>query len=187
MTRVALVAIFLLFDAQLAHVYANGYGEDSSWQFQSSADKANLAGVQAVIQSHNNHGYGPSGYYNNSTTTNNIAHQMNCNQLATTYGNYGVSSTTASSPITSGAAPSSVGNTAATSNSLTGPGTVTPTSSTGQTNSGAVSTSLNGATNVSAGGTAYQALNSTQSNGGSQGTNITGSSACSAGAGGVLN
>lgn len=176
----ALVSICVSVPAQFAA--ANSYGESVPWQFQSSAGVANQAAVVDMIQKKAAGGYGPAQVnttINNVNSTTNIAKQVNCNLSATAYGNYAIPGVSAGSPITSGAAPSALGNSNATSSTLSGPGTVTPGLTNSQTNSGAVSTSLNGATTVASSGPYYQALNSTQSNAGTQTASVANSSACS--------
>lgn len=159
--------------------FANGYGESAPWQFQSSASMANMAVVEDMIQKKAAGAYGPA---QNSTTisnSTNIAKQVNCSLGATAYGNYAIPGVSAGSPITSGAAPSAIGNTNAATGNYSGSGTVTPNNTNGQTNSGAVSSNLNGATTVSTSGPYYQALNSTQTDSGVQTASVTSSTACS--------
>lgn len=161
--------------------FANGYGESAPWQFQSSASMANMAVVEDMIQKKAAGAYGPAQYsttINNTNSTTNIAKQVNCSLTATAYGNYAIPGVGAGSPITSGAAPSAIGNTNAATGNYSGAGTVTPNNTNGQTNSGAVSSNLNGATTVSTTGPYYQALNSTQTNSGVQTASVANSSAC---------
>jgi hypothetical protein len=150
---------------------ANNVGENSAWQFQSSADKANQAAVQDMIQRKKAGSYGAA-----TTTTNTyIGRQYNCDVTATAQGTQGSNSTVANSPSTSGAAANSTGNA---NTGYGGAGTVT----TGQANSGAVGSSVNGATTSNVQGYATQALNSNQQNSGNQSASVSGSSACAFGA-----
>lgn len=153
--------------------FANGLGENSSWQFQTSADKANQAAVQDMIQRKK------SGYYAAPIYTTNIGHQYNCNVAATSQGNQGTNSTVANSPSTSGSSASSIGN-----SNATGIGGYPSggSASSDQNNSGSVGSSVNGSTSTSVHGSASQALNSTQTNSGNQYANVQGSSACQFGA-----
>jgi hypothetical protein len=159
--------------------WANGFGTDVPWAFQTSTDMANLAAVQSLIQEKKGGFFHSPSYntYNNTT----IGKQTNCNVAPTTYGNYGVGSATAGSPSTSGAAANATGNASSATSNLTdaNSGTGLPLNSTGQTNTGSVASNLNGSTNVSTSGTYSQALNSTQSNGGTQTASVSNSSACS--------
>ena len=154
-----------------AAVSANNVGENSAWQFQTSADKANQAAVQDMIQRKKAGSYGAA-----STTSNTyIGRQYNCDVSATAQGNQGSNSTVANSPSTSGAAANSTGNA---NTGYGGAGTVT----TGQANSGAVGSSVNGSTTSNVQGYATQALNSNQQNTGNQSASVSGSSACAFGA-----
>lgn len=150
---------------------ANNAGENSAWQFQSSADKANQAAVQDMVQRKKAGAYGAANY----TTNNYVGRQYNCDVSATAQGNQGSNSTVANSPSTSGAAANSTGNA---NTGYGGTGAVT----TGQANSGAVGSSVNGATSSSVQGWSSQALNSNQTNTGSQSASVSGSSACAFGA-----
>lgn len=149
---------------------ANNVGENSAWQFQTSADKANQAAVQDMIQRRK------AGSYGAASTTNNtyIQRQFNCDVGATAQGNQGSNSTVANSPSTSGAAATSTGND---NTGSTGSGTVT----TGQANAGAVGSLVNGSTTTRVQGWASQALNSNQANSGSQSASVSGSTACAYG------
>jgi hypothetical protein len=154
-----------------AAVSANNVGENSAWQFQTSADKASQAAVQDMIQRKKAGSYGAA-----STTTNTyVGRQYNCNVTSTAQGNQGTNSTVANSPSTSGAAANSTGNA---NTGYGGAGTVT----TGQANSGAVGSSVNGSTSSSVQGWSSQALNSVQTNTGTQNASVSGSSACAFGA-----
>ena len=167
--RLALAAI-------AAAALANNVGENTSWQFQSSADKVNQAAVQDMIRKQKS-GYYSAPVYN---TTNNIGRQYNCNVSATSTGNDGNNSTVANSPSTSGATSNASGNDSRTAVGTLGGATVGTT----QANSGAVGSAIVGGTSTQVQGAANQALNSNQSNSGAQTASVGGSSAC---AFGVLN
>ncbi|HEX7865176.1 MAG TPA: hypothetical protein VF555_09505 [Variovorax sp.] len=167
----ARAALFGLLVATGACAMANNVGENSAWQFQTSADKANQAAVQDMVQRKKAGSYGAANY----TTNNYIGKQYNCDVTSTAQGNQGTNSTTANSPGTSGAAANSTGNS---STGVGGTGTV----STGQANSGAVGSAVIGSTTSNVQGWSSQALNSNQTNTGSQSASISGSSACAFGA-----
>jgi hypothetical protein len=174
-------AVLLAASAVCSPSHANNFGDDGAWQFRTSTDMGNLAGVQALIQQKKAGGYnaGP-GYINNSTTTN-IGHQTNCSVTASSIGNSGSTSAVASSPSTSGPTATSLANSNTNSSQ---PGHTGGTSSqTGtQSNSGTLGSTVNGSTTVTAQGGNYQALNTTQSNNATQNATITGSAACAYGA-----
>lgn len=77
---------------------ANGFFESRSWQFQTSADRANNAAVLDMIERKK------GGYYDGfSTTVNtynntNIGSQINCNNLAEATGNAAQNAQSANSP-----------------------------------------------------------------------------------------
>ncbi|HUB13655.1 MAG TPA: hypothetical protein VMB34_17030 [Acetobacteraceae bacterium] len=176
-----LTALFLVPISASPPAHANNYGENGSWQFQSSTDAGNLAAVQDMIQKKRSGDYNPVAppVYNSYTTI--IGHQTNCSVGASAVGNSGTASAAASSPTTSGAAASSLANSNANSST---PGYGSGTSSLGasQSNSGTLGAGVNGSTNVTAQGGNYQALNSTQSNMATQTASIAGSTACAYGA-----
>lgn len=171
-------AVFLSFLLCAGAVMANGNGENYGWQFQNSADKANQAVTQDMIQKHNN------GYYAAPVYTTNIARQFNCNVSATSTGTAGANSTVANSPSTSGATSSSAGSTSTSASDVggTGSGTGSNTSTSTQANSGTVGAGVSGSTNTSVDGSPSQAINSTQNNSGTQSASVGTSSACMFGA-----
>jgi hypothetical protein len=152
---------------------ANNIGENSGWQFQTSADKANLAAVQDMIQRKKAGSYGAATTNVNNST--NIGRQFNCDVTATAQGNQGTNSTVANSPSTSGAAANSTGNS---NTGYGGGGTV----SSGQANTGTVGSTVVGSTGTAVQGVSSQALNSNQTNTGNQSASVTGSSGCAFGA-----
>ncbi|WP_295987890.1 hypothetical protein [uncultured Variovorax sp.] len=167
----ARAVLSILLAAACTCALANNVGENSAWQFQTSADKANQAAVQDMIQRKKAGSYGAANY----TTNNYVGRQYNCDVTSTAQGNQGTNSTTANSPGTSGASANSTGNS---NTGMGGTGTV----STGQANSGAVGSAVIGSTTSNVQGWSSQALNSNQNNTGSQSASISGSSACAFGA-----
>lgn len=165
--------------------FANGYNEDGSWQFETSADQANLAAVQTMIQEKKAGMFSPNRYVDNYNTT--IEHQTNCSISSESVGNNGSNSMSGNSAGSQGASSSAAGNSG--SNALTGsgstgtPGTLTDTA----TNSGHVGSSASGDSNSSAGGNVNDALNSSQGNNGSQSSTVSGNTACQGVGGGSLN
>jgi hypothetical protein len=163
--------------------YANNQGENGGWQFQTTADQANLAGVQDMIQKKQSGAYGPASYYstnNITTTTNTIGHQTNCLVSATSTGNSGSASSVASSPSTAGASAASFAN-SNTNSSQPGYNGGTSSLSGTQSNLGTLGSTVNGSTSATAQGGNYQVLNSTQGNTASQTSAIKGSTACAYG------
>jgi hypothetical protein len=150
---------------------ANNYGESLAWQFQTTADKVNLAIIQDMIQKKKH------GFYAAPIYTTNIDRQFNCNVTASAIGNNGTNSTIANSPTTHGNTATATGN-----SDTTDIHSGTPSSVTGnQTNSGNVQSNVTGATTSDVEGHAWQALNSTQTNSGNQTANVSGSTGCSFG------
>lgn len=189
--------------------HANGYGEDSSWQFDTSADKANKALVEDMILRKKGGYYNSFGSTYNTTNNTTIEHQTNCNVSATAAGNSGSNGQdgSASSPNitnTSGITTTSTGNTSGNGLSADGPSGVVyepngepvpvGTVSNNQSNTGTQTSSVNGSSSGSSsgtvssgGGTNSQVLNSDQSNTAPQSATVTGSTACSLAAGAPLN
>lgn len=160
--------------------FANGWYESRSWQFDTSADKANKAGVLDMIERKK------GGYYDGFKTTvtnyntTNIGTQVNCNNTADSRGNAADNGQTANSPTvgnSAGTSSGATGNTA--SNNSDGKGGV----DSGQTNSGTVSSGVtNSNTSTSSGaittGSSNPVLNNSQQNSGTQTASIAGSTAC---------
>ncbi|KAA0889400.1 hypothetical protein [Pusillimonas sp. ANT_WB101] len=170
--------------------------EGLPWQFESSADKANKAGVLDIMERKK------GGYYDSFQTTNyitnttNIQRQYNCGVTANATGSMADSAqgSTVSSPVTtntSGNYLTSTGNTSSTgAMDSFGPGSAG--ASTDQSNTGAVSAGVKGSpSDASSGqihagsGTSSQALNVNQTNTGSQTASLSGSTGCAFGSGGV--
>ena len=149
---------------------ANNLGENYAWQFQTTADKVNLAAIQDMIQKRRN------GYYAAPVYTTNIESQYNCNVSSTAQGNQGTNSTVANSPTTSGNGASAIGTNNSTDIDSAGAGSSGADSD--QANNGDVGSSVRGSTSASVHGWADQALNSTQTNSGDQTATVNDSSAC---------
>src|SRR3569623_1525176 len=149
---------------------ANNLGENSAWQFRTSADKANQAAILDMIARHQ------GGFYAAPIYNTNIARQVNCSVAASAVGNSDGQSALANSPTITGATSSSAGN--ANSSSIDA-GRAGGSSSSQQSNSGSVSSGVTGATDTSVRGSASQVLNSTQSNSGAQSASEQDSNACS--------
>lgn len=156
-------------------ILANGYGETLPWQFRTSADKANLAAVQALIEQ-KKAGMFRSPVYNTTNTTH-IDRQINCNVSATAYGNWASNGQTANSPSTTGASSVATGNSSS-SDVSQGQGAGAINTSDNQTNSGTISAGVQGGTSVSNGGPSDQALNNSQTNSGTQSADVSNSTAC---------
>lgn len=165
----ALSVATLLFVAVTSPACANNYGENTAWQFRTSADKANAAAILDMIAKRR------GGFYAAPVYNTTIARQVNCSVAASATGNNGGLSAVANAPTVSGASAAALGNQSGTSVAGQSGGT----SSSQQSNSGPVSSGVTGATDTSVQGNAWQALNSTQSNGGSQQASVQNSSACS--------
>jgi hypothetical protein len=161
-----------------APAFANGYGTDSPWSFETTTDQANLAAVQTMIQQKK------AGMYTNTTyqyttigtQTNNTT---NCTVGATTYGNYALNGATANSPQTTGSSSLAQGNSSGSSVTSSGPSGQPLNLASSQSNTGTVGSSLTGSTTVTSGGPVNQALNNAQTNGGTQSASVSNSTACS--------
>lgn len=149
---------------------ANNLNENSAWQFRTSADKANQAAILDLIAKRR------SGYYAAPVYTTNIARQVNCSVAASAVGNSNGQSAAANSPTVTGASSTSTGNA---NNSSVEAGRGGGSAASQQSNSGAVTSGVAGATNTSVRGAASQALNSTQSDSGAQNASVQNSDACS--------
>src|ERR1051326_4024159 len=82
---------------------ANGYGESLPWQFQTTADMANLAAVLSLIETKKAGGFGPA------RTT--IGGTQNCFVSAAATGNLGTNSESGIEPTSVGPTLTSLGNT----------------------------------------------------------------------------
>lgn len=157
---------------------ANGWYESRPWQFDTSADKANKAGVLDMIERKK------GGYYDGFKTTiyntTNIGTQLNCNNATEARGNVADNSQTANSPNVSNSAGTS---SAATGNTATNGTDGKAVVDNGQTNSGAVASGIaNTNTGTASGaitnGSSDPVLNNRQNNSGTQTASIAGSTAC---------
>lgn len=159
---------------------ANGYLEDQPWQFQTTADQANLAAVLGLIQEKKAGAFGPASTTNNLTNLTTIDHQTNCTLAASSYGNFGTNAEAGLAPSSVGPTLSALGNSNGSSVVQQGPTMAPLNLSTGQSNTGAVETAFTGnLTSVSASGPVNQALTSTQTNSGRQAASVANSTACS--------
>lgn len=177
---------------------ANGPGENSPWQFQTSQERVNKAAITDMVEKKR------AGYYDSFKTVYNyntyIERQVNCSVSALTNGNTGTNGMNAatSSPTVSnsGSTSSDTGaNTA--SNGLSQAGltgvllasnesnTPTGTLSSGQSNTGALTSGVSASSTSAAtgavganGGVSDQVLNSQQSNSGMLTASISSSTAC---------
>jgi hypothetical protein len=170
--------------------YADNYGEDDSWQFETSADMANMSAVAGMIQQKQGGEYTKTPTIYNSTTSDptTIENQTNCTVQSTATGNAGANTEGGNSSQASGALASSTGN--ANTNSLDGAGGTTASGSlvNDPANSGTVGATATGnSTGSDASGTISEALNSTQTNGASQNSTQTGNIACKVSGSGSLN
>lgn len=186
--RFAVLLVSLV--ASAGGVAANGLGENRSWQFDTSSDKANKAFVIDVIERKKGGFF--DGFDNNFITTNfnttNIGSQVNCNNAANATGNIADNGQAGPSTV-SNSNPNVVAdsNGNLTDNQANSDGASSgssPTFGGSQDNTGAVSSSVSGSTidsgvsGVSNGNT-DQALNNTQDNSGNQTAGVDSSTACS--------
>jgi hypothetical protein len=174
--------------------WANGIGDNSSWQFQTATEKAVRNATLDIVERKR------GGYYQSFQTINNtfIGRQYNCAVNATSAGNGGSNGMTAntSSPDVSNAGSTAATNAANTASNGLGYGDVSGLASLSpsagqlantQSNAGALSAGVSGSANsavtgaVSAGGGRSDlVLNSAQRNENSQQlASVTGSTACS--------
>ena len=175
-----------------ASSHAQGWlGESVPWQFQTSADRANRALVNDLVEKKK------GGYYDafRSTYITNIERQVNCNFQPTSAGNSSAAdqANNVASPVTnasSGTSASSTGSSSESRDNL-GRGGV---ANNNQSNSGPISSGVQGSPST----TTTAPINSDRSNGqqdmqvaqnnsGSQTTNVSGSSACQFSSSGAIN
>lgn len=161
-----LCGVFILMP--ISEVKANNLSENVAWQFQTTADKVNLAFLEDLRQKK------ASDYYSAPNYNTTIDRQYNCNVAATAQGNQGSNSNSANSPATNGATTNSTGN----SNDADVGGQGAADAANDQLNSGLVQASTNGSTVTNVHGTAEQALNSDQFNSGNQTASVEGATAC---------
>jgi len=197
MTRpLYLPATAILLSAVCAAPAAQAQGwlsESVPWQFQTSADRANRAIVNDMVEKKK------GGYYDafNPTYITNIERQVNCNFQPTSAGNSSSADQAArvASPdvtATTGNSASSTGS-AYDSTSSTGRNG-TSTSSSTQSNTGAISSGVDGSASTttlapinSENSQGQQDMQVAQTNSGSQSTSVSGSSACLFSGSGAIN
>lgn len=167
--RLGLVALGMVWIGLPLPALANNYGESLAWQFKTSADRANQAAMLDLIEKRR------GGYYAAPIYNTNIARQYNCSIVASSTGNNGAQTALANSPTVTGATSTATGNDSATT---VGGGHGAATVDGAQTNEGAVSSGVNGATTANVHGTASQVLNSEQGNSGNQTASVQDSRAC---------
>jgi hypothetical protein len=176
-------------------VWANGPGENTAWQFQTSQDKVNKGNIVDLIERKKGGYYDSFKVINNTTNNTTIDKQFNCSVTASSSGNTGsngLAATTSSPTLNSNGATNagSAANAATNSGSRSGLGidqltSVSDAINNTQSNDGALSATVTGSTTSSSngavtagGGTSSQVLNSSQSNLGQQLASVTGSTAC---------
>lgn len=169
--RSAIPPILILAIGFAGPTLANNYGESTGWQFRTSADRVNQGYVLDLMEKRRGGSYQAPIY---STT---IGRQYNCGVTAAATGNDNAQTALANSPSVSGATSLATGNDA--SAVLNDDGSAT----TGQANSGEVSSDIVGGTSASVTGFADEALNSTQRNSGDQTASVASSSGCTFGDG----
>ena len=178
----SLMSALIIFGGTVISVEANGLGEDRSWQFDTSADKANKAAVLDLIERKK------GGYYDSfDTTVNNytyIGTQISCSNSATATGNISDNSQVGNAPVVSAGGTvtaNTTGNTStgsSTGGGLGGGGSVDGT----QNNSGELESTVTG--NEASGTNTLnldgneQLLNNTQDNSGDQTATVDSSTAC---------
>lgn len=159
---------------------ANGWMESRPWQFETSADKANKAGVLDLIERKKGGYY--DGFSNTINNTTNIGTQVNCNNVADAKGNEAGNTQTSNSPTVdnkAGIDSTATGNASDNANDDgTGGGIAND-----QDNTGAITSGVdNSSTSTSSGpinvGDSKQRLKNTQTNSGDQTASVTGSTAC---------
>ncbi len=182
-----------------APAFANGIGENQTWQFQTGAEKSTRAAAVDLMERKRGGYYHAFQTVNHITNNTQIERQYNCSQTATSAGNGGTNgmSASTSSPGVSNAGTTSAASNANTATNALGadalpgwPGTSGDLRN-AQTSSGTLASGVNGSyTSASTGaisaggGRSDQVLNSSQSNLGSQQlARVDSSTACS----GILN
>lgn len=172
------MTLLLTFLAASGPLHANGLGENYSWQFATSADRANRAFIEDLRQRKKNGFFAPPIY---NTV---IERQFNCSINATATGNQGSNSAVAASPSTSGNVAQATANDSQNGFDLFGfPSNVDTGNN--QTNTGKILASTNGGVETSVSrNNSEQVINSNQSSTAPQTASVDASTACSFG---VLN
>lgn len=159
-----------------ATAVANGVGENASWQFQTTAEMANLAYIEDLRKKRDS-GFYNSPQYNTYVDTQN---NFNCSNSASSSGNGGSNSAVANTPVANGATGSATGNDSAATVGGQQPEGYGAVLNNGQENLGAVFAGVTGDALTSASDNlTTQALNTVQKNFGTQDASINGSNACS--------
>lgn len=157
----------------VAPAAAQEISENRAWQFETPQELAARTAVADLIARQRGEIYAAPVY---NTT---IARQYNCSVAASAVGNSDTLSAIANSPSVTGAQSAAMGNSGTNQVATDGQGTDVAND---QRNDGPIASTAIGATQASADGTAWQALNSTQSNTGDQRASVQGSTACGFGA-----
>lgn len=160
---------------------ANGVSENVSWQFETTADKANRAMVLDMSERRRGGYYDGFGTTVNNTNTTNVGTQVNCNVGANAIGNQAQNSQVANSPTVSNS--SSTDSTSTGNAAQSGSGDGAGSTGTDQNNSGDVSAGVSGSDTTSSSGaistgSSDQALNNHQDNSGNQHASVDNSLAC---------
>ena len=172
MKKILLTAVSASLFVMSGTASANGVGENTSWQFQTTAELANRAYLEDLRRKQQ------SGFYNAPIYYIENQNNFNCSNAANASGNGGSNSATANTPSSTGPTSSAIGsqNTSSVSSMQTPYSTVL---NSGQENWGFVGSDVTGDSVASAmGNLTRQALNTYQANGGIQDASINGSSAC---------
>ena len=153
---------------------ANGLGENTAWQFQTTGELANRAYIEDLRRKQQ------SGFYNSPVYNSFIDNQnnFNCSNSANASGNAGTNTTTANTPNSVGATGSAIGNSSTASTSAMQQPFETVLNN-AQENWGLVGSDVMGDTLTSASDNlTRQVLNSAQDNLGVQDASVNGSNAC---------
>jgi hypothetical protein len=150
----------------------NGVGENSSWQFQSTAELANRAYIEDLRRKQQ------SGFYSSAVTNIENQNNFNCSNAASAAGNGGSNAATANTPASTGPASSAIGS----QNTNSASALELPYSTvlnSRQENFGFVGSTAAGDSLASASGNlTRQVLNTYQSNPGIQDASVNASTAC---------
>ncbi len=185
------LATALLAAASGAH--AQGWlGESTPWQFQTSADRANRALVNDLVEKKK------GGYYDSfkSTYITNIDRQVNCNFQPTSAGNSSATdqANNVASPDVNASAGNSASSLGSEHSSTDNLGRGGNSTSNNQSNTGAITSGVDGSPSSttmapinSANSNGQQDMQVAQNNSGSQTTSVSGSSACQFSSSGAIN
>lgn len=172
-TKVFRIAVLCAAIHGSSSAWANGIGENTAWQFQSTAEQANKAYIEDMRMKR------ITGFYSSPQYNTYISAQYNCNQNTSASGNGGTNSATANTPSASAPTSTATGNL---SNATVNPGNGYYGGALNglQDNAGPVYSEVWGSSGASSDfNDTYQALNTLQDNTGTQISTITDSSACS--------